>query len=204
MKIILPENIEEITLEQFQKYSLLLEREDLDDFQLNKRKVSIFTGIKYKDLNNIDARDFEDILTQIDIALNVDVKFKDRFVLNGVEFGFIPNFDKISTKEFVDLSLYPLDDIETYHNLMAILFRPIKKTDSFGNYNIKSYNGTERYAELMKQTPMNIVNGALVFFLNLAKELQTSTQKYMEVELLKEAKHPTTLKNGDGMQLLKN
>ena len=201
MKIVLPENISEITLEQFQKYSLLLKREDLDDFQLNKRKVSIFTGIKYRDLNNIDLKDFDEILTQIDTALNVDVKFKDRFVLNGVEFGFIPNFDKITAKEFVDLSIYPLDDIETYHNLIAILFRPIKNEDNFGNYNIKGYNGTDRYAELMKQTPMHIVNGALVFFLNLAKELQESTRKYTEAELLKETKPRNILKNGVGTRL---
>ena len=201
MKVTLPENISEITLEQFQNYSKLVERKDLDEYQFNKRKVSIFTGIKYKDLDNINQLDFVDILTQIDLSLNVDAEFKPRFEMGGVEFGFIPNFDKMTTKEFVDLSLYPVSDVETYHKLMAILFRPIKNKDGFDNYKIKNYNGTEKYAELMKQTPMNIVNGALVFFCNLASELQQSTKRYIRAELKKAEKLATTLKSGDGIQL---
>jgi len=199
MKVRLAENISEITLEQFQNYSKLVERKDLDEYQFNKRKVSIFTGIKYKDLDNINQLDFVDILTQIDLSLNVDAEFKPRFEMGGVEFGFIPNFDKMTTKEFVDLSLYPVSDVETYHKLLAILFRPIKNKDTFGNYKLKNYNGTEKYAELMKQTPMNIVNGALVFFCNLANELQQSTKRYIQEELKKAEKQVTTLKSGDGI-----
>lgn len=199
MKILLPENIEDITLEVFQKYTKLLEREDLDAYQFNKRKVSIFTGIKYKNLDGINNLDFEDILKHIDNALNVDAKFKDRFSINGIEFGFIPNFDKMTTKEFVDLSLYPVSDIDTYHKLIAILFRPIKKVDGIGNYKIKNYNGTSKYSELMKQTPMSIVNGALVFFYSLAKELQKSTQKYINQELAKVSKQATISVSGDGI-----
>lgn len=201
MKIVLPENISEITLEQFQKYSVLLERKDLDDFQLKKRKLSIFTGIKYKDLDNIDQSDFDEILQQIDISLNVDAGFKDRFEMNGIEFGFIPNFDKMTTKEFVDLSLYPVSEIETYHKLMAILFRPVKNKDPFGSYKIKNYNGTEKYAEMMKQTPMNIVNGALVFFCSLASELQNSTERYIQEELKRVEMLATTSRSGDGILL---
>jgi hypothetical protein len=201
MKIVLPENIQDITLDQFQKYALLLKREDLDDYQFNKRKVEIFTSIKYHDLNNVANKDFEDILKQIDIALNADVPFVDRFKLNDVEFGFIPNFDKMTAKEFTDLSLYPLEDIETYHKLMAILFRPIIKDDAFKNYDIETYNGTERYADVMKRTPMNIVNGSLIFFYNLANELEIAIQRYTMQELKKVQKHRTTLKNGDGIQL---
>jgi hypothetical protein len=199
MKIVLPENIQDITLEQFQKYALLLKREDLDDYQFNKRKVEIFTSIKYHDLNNVANKDFEDILKQIDIALNADVPFVDRFKLNGVEFGFIPNFDKMTAKEFTDLSLYPLEDIETYHKLMAILFRPVIKDDAFKNYDIETYNGTEKYADVMKRTPMNIVNGALIFFYNLANELEIAIQRYTIQELARVQKHRTILKNGDGI-----
>ena len=210
VKVTLPENIEDITLATFQKYAKLLKREDLSDEDFNKRKVEIFTNLKYHDLDNVSFKDYEDLLKQIDIALSVDVPFKDRFTLNDIEFGFIPNFDKITTKEFVDLSLYPLDEIENYHKLMAILFRPIKNKELsffkrwfFKNktieYSIQDYNGTDAYAEMMKQTPMNIVNGALVFFYNLMKELQASTQRYTMQELLKARQQVTSLKSGDGI-----
>ena len=201
MKIVLPENISEIKLSEFQAYSKLIEREDLNEYQFNKRKVSIFTGITYNQLDNISQLDFEDILKQIDIALSADAEFVDRFEMNGIEFGFIPNFDKMSTKEFVDMSLYPVSDVETYHKLMAILFRPIKNKDKLKNYNIKAYNGTEKYSELMKLTPMHVVNGALVFFCDLAKELQSSIKKFTAEELKKVDKQATTSRSGDGILL---
>ena len=193
MRIILPEHIADITLEQFQKYALLLHREDLDDYQMNKRKIEIFTGIRYHDVQHISNKDFKDILKQIDIALNADVPFVNRFKIDGVEFGFVPNLDKITAKEFTDLSLYPLENIETYHKLMAILFRPIVNKDAFGNYDIETYNGTEKYADTMKKMPMNIVNGALVFFYNLANELEMSIQRYTIQEVVKASKRQTTL-----------
>ena len=54
----------------------------------------------------------------------------------------IPNFDKITGGEFLDLSEYENDD-ENLHKLMAVLYREVDKEDAFGNYSIKPYNGTE-------------------------------------------------------------
>ena len=200
MKVLIPEHIGDVTLNQYQRYIKLTEREDLNPFEFSKRKLEIFTKIPYHSLNNVSQKDYEELLNDIDKALATEVQFKDRFSINDVDFGFIPNFDKITTGEFVDLSKYGTD-IETLHNLMAILFRPIKNKDSFNNYSIVNYNGTADYAEVMKQTPINIVNGALLFFCNLAKELQKSTQKYMVAELKKAQKHQATSKNGVGTQL---
>jgi hypothetical protein len=200
MKITLPEHIGEITLDQFQRYHDLTERENIDDYQFNKRKVSIFTGIKYRDLDKITNKDFKEILEQIDKALDKDHEFTDTFILDDINFGFIPNFDKIRTKEFVDMDLYKPDDVQNLHKLMAILFRPIKSIDNFKSYSIKEYNGTAKYSILMKQMPLSVVNGALVFFCNLSKELLSSIQKSTAKELQKEDKQQTTSKNGDGIQ----
>ena len=203
MKITLPEHIGEVTLGQFQRYHELTQRENIDGYQFNKRKVSIFTGIKYRDLDKITNKDFKEILEQIDKALNTDYEFTDTFILDNISFGFIPNFDNIKTKEFVDMDLYKPDDVQNLHKLMAILFRPIKNRDNFDNYSIKEYNGTAKYSILMKQMPLSVVNGALVFFCNLSKELSINIQKSTAKELQKGDKHLTTSKNGDGTQPLK-
>ena len=55
-------------------------------------------------------------------------------------------------------------DVENYHKVMAILFRPIIQSDRFDNYKIANYEGTKQYADVMKQMPMSIVKGAFVFF----------------------------------------
>lgn len=200
MKIILPESIHDIKLSQFQKYNKLLEREDLTPEQFDKRKVEIFTGIERNKLDLISQKDYKEITEQIDSALNQTVDFTPTFFIQDVEFGFIPNLDKITAGEYRDLSIYG-SDVDKLHNLMAVLFRPIKKKDVFGNYSIVSYEGTEKYANIMLHMPLSIVNGALVFFSSLANELCNYTQKYMVEEQAKENKLVSTLKNGDGMQL---
>jgi hypothetical protein len=188
MKIVLPENQSEITLEQEQKHALLLERTDLDAYSFNRRKLVIFTGLTYKETEKIKQVDFEQLLQQIDNALNTEVNFVSRFKMNGQEFGFVTNFDKltveeskaldnISLGEFVDTEKYN-GSVEDMHKLMAILFRPITKSDAFGNYEIAEYNGTAEWAEYMKQTPLNIVKGALFFFINLSTELENYILKY--------------------------
>lgn len=203
MRITLPESIQDITLHQFQLYNELLERTDLDEYQFNKRKIQIFTELERNRIDLIDTKDYNEIINQIDLALNQTVEFKPTFFIKDVEFGFIPNLDKMSQGEFIDLSSYGTD-VKELHKLMAVLFRPIKNKDSFGNYSIINYQGTEQYANIMKHMPLSIVNGALVFFSSLANELVSYTQKYMQVEQAKVNQHRTTSKNGDGMLRLRN
>ena len=199
MKLKLPENIEDITLDQYQKYTVLVGREDLDEISFNKRLISIFTDLKFRDIEKVAYKDYEFIVAQITLALTQEAEFKSTFKINGVEFGFIPNLNDISTGEYVDLSTHGTT-IENMHKVMAVLFRPIKSKDFFGNYEIEPYTGTKRYAELMKYTPLSIVNGALVFFYNLSKELRIATQKYTTVVQAKVNELQAISKNGDGTQ----
>ena len=196
MKIVLPENIADITLEQEQKYNKLLQREDLSDYEKNRRKLEIFTNLTYHQTKDIIQVDFEECLIQINKALSEDVPFLNRFTMNGQEFGFITNLDKLSSDEqnaldnislgeFVDTEKYnaSLDDM---HKLITILFRPVIKSDAFGNYEIAEYNGTTEWCEYMRKTPLNIVRGALFFFINLSTELENYILKYTAQEQAKE------------------
>jgi len=203
MKIILPESIQDITLHQFQLYNELLERTDLDEYNFNKRKIQIFTGLERNRIELISAIDYKEITEQIDAALNQTVEFKPTFFIKDVEFGFIPNLDKMTQGEFIDVSNYGTD-VKEMHKLMAVLFRPIKKKDALGNYEIINYQGTKQYADIMKHMPLSIVNGALVFFSSLANELVNYTAKYIVEEQAKEKAQRTTSKNGGGMQRLKS
>src|SRR5690606_2396064 len=98
-----------------------------------------------------------------------------------IEYGFVPNLDKITTREFVDLSTSGVE-VEELHKTMAVLFRKVTDKDAFKNYKIEYYSGTEETAEAMKDMRMNIVNGALLFFCNLARELKISIQKSTQAE----------------------
>jgi hypothetical protein len=198
MKITIPESINDIALHQFQKYDLLLKRTDLSDEQFNVRKIEIFTGLDRKRIPLLSQKDYSEILILIDKALEQTTEFQPTFKIKDVEFGFIPNFDKITAGEYRDLTLYS-QDVAEMHKLMAVLFRPIKSKVA-NNYKIVEYNGTEKRAEVMKYMPLSIVNGALVFFSNLANELIAYTQKYTAEEQAKANTPATTSKNGGGMR----
>jgi hypothetical protein len=49
------------------------------------------------------------------------------------------------------------------HKAMAVLFRPIKKKQGT-KYLIEDYEGSHKYSELMKEIPLDVVMGAMVFF----------------------------------------
>ena len=198
MRITIPENISEIKLGQYQEYEKLIQRVDLDEFDMKQRKVKIFTGLQFNHIAAMKLTDLDEILVLIDAALNADVKFVNRFNIGKTEFGFIPNFDEIKAKEYFDLSEYN-GKIENLHNLMAVLFRPIEVSDMLGNYKLIDYQGTEEWAEVMKQTPLNIVNGALGFFLDLSKQLAIHIQKSLIQEQARAEQQQATLINGAGM-----
>lgn len=201
MKVTIPENIGEITLGQYMRFQELLQRE-LTDVLFNRRKISLFTGISYRDTEYLKQLDYDKLNNLIDAALSTDAEFTDRFTMHGVEFGFIPDFDKITIGEFADLTHYGEGE-ENLNRLMAILFRPIVNK-SGKSYDIVPYNGTDEYSELMKDMPLNCANGALVFFYNLANELQEATQRYLSQELRREMKRPSTSRILDGTRQLKN
>jgi len=199
MKIVVPENISDITLGQFQKFLLISEGSNLTDYQLNTEKIYIFTGLNPLHIEYISQTDRDELIQTIDNALGQSVEFKSTFELNGNTFGFHPNLDKITSGEYVDLMNYNSEP-ENLHKLMAILFRPVVSKDITGNYKIAKYNGSEEYAETMKDTPLNIVNGALVFFLSLSRELKKAIQKFSQgLEVAKEEQPLTTGTTGDGM-----
>lgn len=203
MKLILPEHIGEITLEQFQKYNLLLENQGYTDIEFENKKISIFTKLDEKSCELLTQKDRKEIIEIIDNSMNHSIEFTNKFEFNGKKYGFIPNLDNISGFEFADLTTAGMD-VQNLHVVMAVLFRPIVNEDKFGNYQIEPYNGTQSSEESMKQLPLHLVNGALFFFLNLAKELRIHTLKSTQEELKKVKTLLSTSRNGVGMQPLPN
>jgi len=196
VKITIPEDTSDITLGQFQKYDILIKREDINDFEKAKRIVGLFTGLKYHQVGQMEQKDYIDIIGQVSIALAKECDFVDKFELNGVEYGFVPNLDKITTAEWMDLQEYGTDT-EKLHCLMAILFRKVKRVTKHG-YKVVDYNGTAATKDVMLNLPMNIVNGCLGFFLSLQKELYNHTLKSI-TEADRKQELLDILKSGDGM-----
>jgi len=183
IKIQLPESIADITLNQYQQFLKLQDKADtLTEQGMAERVISLFTGIKKQDVKKLVISDYESIMNQITEACSTEAKFQQRFKLNGVEYGMIPNLNDISQGEYIDLTTLG-SDMDEMHKVMAILFRPVVKEDAFGNYSIEAYGDITERSKDMLECPMHIVNGSLVFFLNLLKDLKS----YMKKSIVEEA-----------------
>ena len=183
MKIVLPDNTSEITLEQQMDFVKLDKEADDYTYQI----FSLFTGVDLKDVGLVPYKQREDFLKHILKALNNEGEFKNTFTIDGVDFGLIPNFDKITGDEYTDLVKYSVDVNNTLDRLISVLYRPIVKIDRFKNYTIEHYNGTSGHVELIRKLPLSIVNGCLGFFLTLSDDLEKTIQAYTEEAQVKEA-----------------
>lgn len=176
VKISIPTNLNEIKLSQYQKFLKIVQDNEESDF-LNHKMVQIFCGV---DLNIVDAmrqKDVEDAVNTIGGLFKQMTPLQQKFEMNGTTFGFIPNLDDMSSGEYMDLDGY-ITNWDDMHRAMAVLYRPIKQ--KLGEkYLIEDYEGTERYAEKMKDMPLDVVLGSVVFFWHLGKELLKSTMDYL-------------------------
>lgn len=205
MKITVPSSLRHIKLSQWQKYAAILDKnkgEESSDF-LNLKTLEIFCGMNLKDIHSIPLREFDEVLMHMSDIFKMKTPRENTFWLKGtdgieVEFGMIPNFDKMSYGEYEDLENYIFDE-KNLHKAMAVLYRPIKfkKKD---RYLIHDYEGTEFMAEVMKNTPLDIVFGARVFFYSLAKKLGIYTLDYTLQQLTKQQENQSDKhldKNGE-------
>lgn len=195
IEINVPTTLSEITLEQYQRFARL---EGDDDF-LTRKVLEIFCGVPYKNLTKIRYKDVKGTLGHITSMLAEKPSITLKTTLNGKEWGFIPRLDDISYGEFVDLDTY-LRETDTLNKAMAVLYRPIE-AEIGKMYSIEKYESAENHSEELKQMPMDVVMGALVFFWNLANELlQATLLSSKEVMEQSGQAKPSSKASGDGTQ----
>ena len=192
LEIEIPENLEDITLEQYQKF-LSIENPSNDDL------LSVFLNLNQQGIDKIKASEVDRLVVLINSLFEVKQEHKLKFNLRGQEFGFIPDIDNITYGENKDITTY-VNDWQSMHKAMAVLYRPITQTQK-GKYLIQEYNGTREYSELMKQMPLSVAMGAMVFFYNLTNELLNYIPSYLEkVTVQEQMKGVISAENGELIQ----
>jgi len=185
IEINVPTSLKEVTLGQYQKYLKIAENNPEGNF-LDAKMIEIFCGIPLSDsykLKMSSATAIVDIITEL---LNQTPKHTERFKLNGIEYGFIPDLDEMSLGEYIDLD-NNVSKWEQMHIAMNVLFRPIK-TSKVGKYNIEEYD--VKNPDKMKDMPLGAAIGSVFFFLNLGMELSKhtihSSSNQQEMEAIQE------------------
>ena len=179
MKIQVPTHINDITLEQYQKFALINTEEQDKEFFMFKT-IEIFCGVDIALVSKMRLSDAESISNEVLEVLQQNVPFTNKFELDGVKYGFIPDLQAISLGEFIDLE-EGLSKDKDFHKAASVMFRPIVK--EFGElYTIEGYEASTEMHHVMKQAPVGIISAAIVFFYNIAKELLKASQDFSSQE----------------------
>jgi hypothetical protein len=181
LEVTVPQELSAIKLQQYQKYLSVaknVDDKDKDNEFLNLKALEIFCGLSLKDSYNLPVSMFESVLKQVSVCFQEKTDLVQRFKMTGsdgvtAEFGFIPNLDKMSFGEYIDLESY-ITDWDNMHKAMAVMYRPIVAGKKH-LYEIEPYQGTERWEEVMKDAPVNVALGAIVFFYRLGSKLSRYT-----------------------------
>ena len=182
LKLTIPTSLDEIPLLHYQKYMDICKGSDDAEF-LGQKMIQIFCGIELKEVVKIGFNDMLELVNHFNKLFSEIPKIKPTFKINELELGLIPNFDKISWEEYIELETHFLN-FDSFHKALAVLYRPVieKKKDQ---YLIAPFNNVEEFGDLMKYTPLSVALSSHVFFLNLEKELLTATINYLEKSLKK-------------------
>ena len=175
IEVIIPNELNEITLEQYQRF-VKIQSSNTDENFITSKLIEIFCGIKLPDVLKLRVNDVALITNILTDMLNTQPQLVQRFKMNGIEYGFIPDLDDMSLGEYIDLDTH-LGDWENIHKAMAVLYRPIK-SKSGNRYNLVPYDG--KSFEDMKGMPLDAVLGSIVFFYNLGIDLSKAMMNYLE------------------------
>ena len=191
IEIIVPENWQDVTLQQYLKfYKAMKPYEGSEDYSTKIIEIAAYY------LCNIDAETLNklpiDIFNEISKALMELIlsgkkqELVKSFVIGDTKYGFITNLDQMTYGEYVDLVTYSKDVYENAALICSILYRPILDEDKT-TYRIQEYKGTnENQIDLFYQKlTMDVIFGALSFFLRLQTDLSNSTLTYMTETMMK-------------------
>ena len=209
LELIIPESLNEVPLLHYQQFVDDVKGSEDEDY-IGQRLVERFCGIELKEIVKIKQKDILNLTNHFNTLFKSKNKFKTRFKIHNVEFGFITDLENITSGEYIDLEKY-LQDVNTLHKAMAVMYRPIVK-EKGDKYEIEPYQSALNYAEVMQYAPLSIVLAAQVFFWSLGQQLLKAIPTFLETEMKKMSKkqqatlvEQLNLQNsGDGIQAYMN
>ena len=194
-EVIVPDSLNEVTLEQYQKYIKIQDNNEDDTF-LAIKMIEIFCGIRADLIMKMKASSIRDITNVLAEMFDQKPPLVKEFKMNGIDYGFIPDLENMTFGEYVDLDTY-IGDYENMHRAMSVLYRPIVQRYK-DKYLVDEYSGDE--SDKMKDMPMDAVLSSILFFYHLGMDLSKTMLNYLQEEGSKDLVQQLTLeKNGAGI-----
>ena len=101
-----------------------------------------------------------------------DTTLKNIIEIDGVRYGFHPDFDEMTLGEYADIESFIKSGAEKHlPEIMAVLYRPIKE-EIDGVYTIEAYDGNIKIrTEIMRKMSATQVHSALFFFVSFQQSI---------------------------------
>ena len=196
MEINIPTSLKDITMRQF----IAFEKSDKtdDDYIIH---LCDFANPKL-----LPSKEYTEIVALLKEVVASDVLFYKIFKHEGIQFGFIPNLEKITANEMIHIEEF-IKTPDTWNKALAVLYRPVtkRKRNWFKRgaddlYDILPYQEENAFEKLMLDVSCTYYLGAMVFFYNLGNDLLKSMVDYSKIVEEKVAKKKNdSIKSGDGM-----
>ena len=103
LKVKVPTRMEEITLEQYQKFLKNCTDESIKEDAIVLKMLEIFCGVPPAKTYSYKMSDVYDVCDKINKALNEKPPLISRWRYNNTEFGFIPQLDDMTFGEYIDV-----------------------------------------------------------------------------------------------------
>lgn len=168
-----------------ENYSKIYKIKDLfsDDYFAAKL-VNLITDCPLEDLLQSDYQELSYLSAYIMSLIPIEKPtFVDRFELDGVKYGFFPNWRDLTYAEFVDMDTIstkkPDELLSMLHILAAVMYRPITSERSEHDFDIEKYDVKTmipRSELFKKKLDCKYILGAQFFFINFARKYSAFTQ----------------------------
>ena len=194
VELIVPNNLNEVTLGQYQEYIKL---KDLSETELSLKMIEIFCNLKSEQVRYLKATDVRTVVTIISEMFDSKPSLVNTFKIDGIEYGFIPNLDEMSFGEYIDLDTF-IGDWDNIEKAMGVLYRPVEMRKG-NRYQIKEYEAGE--TEHLKAMPLDAVLGSILFFYRLGNDLCKIMMNSLEGKEMEDLQaHLNSEANGVGTQ----
>jgi hypothetical protein len=196
MEINIPTSLKDITMRQFMAFEKSGKTDD--DYIIH---LCDFANPKL-----LPRKEYTEIVTLLKEVMASDVIHYKIFKHDGIQFGFIPDLDKITANETIHIEEF-LKTPDNWNKALSVFYRPVTKRkrnwfkrNAEDLYDILPYQEGNAFEKLMLDVSCTYYLGAMVFFYNLGNDLLKYMQDYSKVMEEKVAKKKNvSTKNGGGM-----
>jgi hypothetical protein len=183
----LPTSWDEVSIGQYSKLMIAVDKEDSTEIELMVKSLEALADIPGGLLTKVPIKMLREAYKQlVELTSTLPNRELTRVIeIDGVEYGFIPNWDELSLGEFVDLDNYLQDGFNNLDKVFSVLYRPVLKRDGI-KYIIEDYNLdniVNRRKLFRERMSIDTLYAALVFFCNIGRKLTESTLSSLEEEI---------------------